>query len=174
MREDILGPGADRWLCNVGARPVLGYRLFLRLAAIDAAFEHVALQLYLVPSAAIGAGSPGQFERVIAELSAADNRLLALTHAIGVIFIACPAFIGGTIGLNRYSQVNPIIDFPNQKRRALTTHSSGSRPISPQSASVRVAIEIRRACPGSIRVSPPINSINASPPSTALPAEVIM
>ena len=58
VREDILDAGADRGLYGVGARHLLGHQPALRLAAMDAAVEHVGLEPCLVLAAAIGAVCP--------------------------------------------------------------------------------------------------------------------
>ena len=58
MREDMLDAGANRGLCRIGARHVLGHQPALGFAAMDAAVEHVGLEPCLVLAAAISAVGP--------------------------------------------------------------------------------------------------------------------
>lgn len=58
MRADMLDVSADRRLCRIGARDVLGHWLARGLAAVNAALENVGLRPCLALAAAIGAVSP--------------------------------------------------------------------------------------------------------------------
>lgn len=56
--QDMFNPGADRGLCRIRARDVHRHRLALGLAAMDAAFEYIALQQCLILGATMGVVSP--------------------------------------------------------------------------------------------------------------------